>query len=222
MKRFDVLLLIMCIGLMVSAMGWAPEPPNHDPDPPTVDKPTKILTDYYWGTSDEVVPGKAILMPHASLTGTILNAQVNDEQLKFELVYKNGQEIWSASKSADFYGKANLTVETKTSIYKSIIHDVVEPEEPVEPPSSSSTVEKLWHRGFTNGNRSTWYGNMDMSKYPSPMRVQIDGCVDTTINHNGHRYDSGGLLVKQSDVPGRGIAVLIEKSCRSKVARLIY
>jgi len=209
---------LLLIALGTIGMGWNPGKPDPEP-PPVIEKPTKLLTNYYWGTSDEVVPGHAILMPHASLTGNILNAQVNDEQLTFKQVYGNGQEIWSAGRNAEFYGNANLTVETNDSIYKSIIQGA--PDEH-DPPPTNGTVEQMTHSGFTNGDRSTWYGAKKMSEYPSPLRVQIDGCVDISISHNGHRYESGGLLVKQSDVYGRGIAVLVERSCRSKVARLVY
>jgi len=211
--------ILFCIALM--GMGWAPKPPEPEPDPPPViEKPEKLLTEYLWEDSDELVPGKAILMPHASFTGQVERASVFDEALTFHSVY-SGREVWYAKNNIAYYGKANLTVETHDTIYRTIIKN-----EPVEPPAVGTTVELLNYHKRTNGSRQTWYGSMDMNQYPSPMRLQIDGCTDITFEHNGNRYCSencySGSLVKQSDVSGRGIAVLQESSCNSKIARLIY
>lgn len=112
-----------------------------------------------------------------------------------------------------------------------IVSPVVKPE-----PPAGSTVELLDYHGRTNGtgdpddrtdpkNRPTWYGKKDFSEYPSPMRVVIQGCFDEVIGHDGVRYypdGMNGLLVKQSDVSGRGMSILYSNTCMSKTATIEY
>lgn len=186
--------ILVCALLM--GMGWNPGTPDPEPEPPpAVEKPTKLLTNYYWGTSDEVVPGKAVLMPHRSLTGSILNASVNDERMNFEQVYGNGQEIWSASENAPYYGNANLTVETHDSIYKSIIQDApTEPEPEPDPPQFGTRQEGYYH-GQRNGDRATCYF------YPIPtshdVKLYFDGKYAMTIKYSWVRQDgNNGMLWK--------------------------
>jgi len=182
---------------------------------PTAEKPVKYLTDYKWEDSNEVVPGKAILLPPKSLTGSILRTSVNDEEMKFHSVWRSGVEIWYATHNIAHYGKASLEVETTETIYRTKSDD----------PPPASAREELIYWGRHNGDRPTWYGNpitKRMDKYPSVLRVIVPGCLDTTITHDGRRKVEGGLIVKQSDVPGRGLAVIYSSSCKSKKAYLDY
>lgn len=81
--------------------------------------------------------------------------------------------------------------------------------------------------GRHNGDRPTWYFTKKMSEYPESFRVVIPGCDTVDVINDGHRYCSdgtsdctNGILAKQSDVSGRGLAVVAPKSCESEVARL--
>lgn len=90
------------------------------------------------------------------------------------------------------------------------------------PVSTGATTETLSYNGRYNGDRPTWYGKKKLSAYPATITIDITGCFSRTIKHNGTRYDSGGLIVKQSDVSGRGMAVVAPSSCQSKTAYVRY
>lgn len=88
--------------------------------------------------------------------------------------------------------------------------------------TTKGTTEVCSYAGRFNGDRATWYCKKKMNQYPSRLTVVIPGCVTKTISNNGSRYDSGGLIVKQSEVSGRGMAIVIESSCKSKSASVRY
>jgi len=179
----------------------------------TTTKPSSTLIGHYWGTSDEVVPGMAIVMPPKSLTGIIRSVTVNGEYFVYKMLYRNGQQIWYGTKSADEYGDAEIQVETASRIYTTKAAGV-------EPVAAGKNSETLWYRGRTNGDRATWYGKQLFSKYPRTLRVTIPGFLDETITHNGVRYETSNLLVKQSDSPGRGIAILANRAYKGKTCTL--
>lgn len=89
--------------------------------------------------------------------------------------------------------------------------------------SGEMTVEVLDFHGYTNGDRPTFYGDKKMSAYPSAFIVEIEGCEKWSVDkNNGTRSEHGSYLVKQSDVSGRGIAVLGPSSCKSEKATITY
>ncbi len=88
---------------------------------------------------------------------------------------------------------------------------------------SQTTTEKGKYWGRHNGNRPHWYYSKKMSDYPSQITVTIEGCTSgMVVNHNGNRWESGGYLVKQSDVSGRGMVILGPSSCFSRVSHIKY
>ena len=96
-----------------------------------------------------------------------------------------------------------------------------------EPTDTSDTndgdsTEKGRYVGRGNGNRPTWYFSKKMKSYPKTFKVVIKGCSKITVSNNGTRYESDGVLVKQSDVSGRGMAVLGTSSCGSKSSYIKY
>lgn len=77
--------------------------------------------------------------------------------------------------------------------------------------------------GRTNGDRPTWYFSKTMSRYPTTFELNIPGCATgVTVTNNGTRWESGSYLAKQSDVTGRGLAVLAPSSCSSSTAYIVY
>lgn len=192
------------------------------PDTPVVVTPddniteTSLLTDFLWENSDQLVPGKAIFMPNKNFTGKTLNVYVNNEALTYHSTWRDGREIWYASKGIESYPKAVLRLNTDTTTYEA------DPIGTTLKPNTDIPSETLRYHGRYNGDRPTWYGGKNMSQYPSTMRVVIDGCLDKTIVHDGKRYDDGSLIVKQSDVYGRGVAVVYSASCKSQTARFIF
>lgn len=74
--------------------------------------------------------------------------------------------------------------------------------------------------GVYNGGRSHFYFGKKMSQYPSSFKLTVVGCFSgKVIRNNGSRYEgSGGLVVKQSEVSGRGMAVVAPYSCSSNKA----
>lgn len=88
--------------------------------------------------------------------------------------------------------------------------------------AASSGTDKGSYHGRTNGNRPTWYFPKNMSQYPSTFTVSIAGCSSFRVANNGKRYVTGGYIVKQSHVSGRGVALLAPSSCGSRVATITY
>lgn len=88
---------------------------------------------------------------------------------------------------------------------------------------SSGITENGGYVGRTNGDRPTWYFSKTMSRYPSSFELNIPGCASgLTVTNNGTRWEYGGYLAKQSDVAGRGLAVLAPASCSSSTAYIVY
>ena len=91
-----------------------------------------------------------------------------------------------------------------------------------EPTQTSRTEQGKYH-GRHNGNRPTWYLSKKMSSYPAKFMVTIDGCGTTKVtSNNGRRFTSGGVVVKQSDVPGRGMAIVGSANCGSRTCKISY
>jgi hypothetical protein len=91
--------------------------------------------------------------------------------------------------------------------------------------SSSGTTKEAaaWYNGRTNGNRPTWYYAKNMSSYPKTFTLNVSGCkTGMVVSNNGSRWESGGYLVKQSDVSGRGMAVLAPSSCNPSGSYITY
>lgn len=89
--------------------------------------------------------------------------------------------------------------------------------------TSDSGTEEGTYWGRFNGNRPTWYYSKTMAEYPQQFTVVIEGCVIVEVtNNNGIRFESGDTIVKQSDVPGRGMAVIGAASCYSKTSYINY
>jgi hypothetical protein len=90
--------------------------------------------------------------------------------------------------------------------------------------TSGTTKEAAaWYNGRTNGNRPTWYYAKKMSSYPKTFTLNVSGCrTGIVVSNNGSRWESGGYLVKQSDVSGRGMAVLAPSGCNPSGSYITY
>jgi len=87
---------------------------------------------------------------------------------------------------------------------------------------TGSKVEVCEYAGRFNGDRPTWYCGKDMADYPASFAVDISGCFTKTVKNNGHRYQDSQLIAKQSDVSGRGLALVAVASCTSTTASVRY
>ena len=84
-------------------------------------------------------------------------------------------------------------------------------------------TEALRYHGRHNGDRATWYAKKELKNYPQTFVIEIPGCMTFSVNeHDGKRIEHGGYIIKQSDVPGRGLAVVAPQSCQSRDATLSY
>ena len=89
--------------------------------------------------------------------------------------------------------------------------------------ADTSRTDNLWYRGRTNGGRPTFYAPKNMGAYPKSFTVNIANCGTIQVtNNNGRRFEQGLYLVKQSDVPGRGMAVLAPSKCSTRAANVKY
>ena len=64
----------------------------------------------------------------------------------------------------------------------------------------------LWW-GVFNGGRPTFYFEHFMGDYPKEFTVTLVGCETATVTNNGVRFETNKLILKQSDVGGRGMAL---------------
>ena len=113
-------------------------------------------------------------------------------------------------------GSETVTVATSSS-------EEAEEDDDSTETASSGVTEYGRYVGRTNGSRPTWYFSKTMSRYPSSFRLVIPGCTSgLTVSNNGSRWESGGYLAKQSDVAGRGLAVLAPSSCSSSTSYIVY
>ncbi len=85
-----------------------------------------------------------------------------------------------------------------------------------------TTQESGNYHGRHNGDRATWYFQKTMAGYPSQFKAVVSGCGEFTVNNNGHRYEYAGYIVKNSDVSGRGMALVAPSSCKSSTSYIIY
>lgn len=92
---------------------------------------------------------------------------------------------------------------------------------PTTTPSASKT-EQCKYAGRFNGDRMTAYCSKKMSQYPAKITIDVPGCVNKTIPNNGTRYQDSYLIVKQSEVSGRGMAIVVNSSCKSTTAYVKY
>lgn len=90
------------------------------------------------------------------------------------------------------------------------------------PVTTGTTTEQCKYAGRFNGDRPTFYCSKKMASYPAKLTIDIPGCITKTISNNGTRYESGGLIVKQSEVSGRGMAIVMASSCKSTSASVRY
>ncbi len=88
-------------------------------------------------------------------------------------------------------------------------------------PSLGVTENGKYH-GRHNGDRPTWYFDKNLKDYPSEFHLNIEGCCSYFVLHNGVRWETDGYIVKQSDVPGRGMAIVAPAFCKSKIATITY
>jgi len=88
---------------------------------------------------------------------------------------------------------------------------------------AGETYEEGLYWGRHNGNRPTWYFSKPMRDYPQQFTVVIEGCATVAVtSNNGTRFVEGATIIKQSDVPGRGMAVIGSAGCYSKLCHIIY
>ena len=91
----------------------------------------------------------------------------------------------------------------------------ITPDAPAVTPTTSVLPDTLIYHGRYNIDRPLWYGSYNLSEYPDTMVISIPGCATKKITHNGKRYEKDGWLLKQSESPGRGLAVHYSATCKS-------
>lgn len=86
-------------------------------------------------------------------------------------------------------------------------------------PAATISKEYGTYWGTPNGGRPQFYFKKKMNQYPKTFKLVIAGCVNRTITNNGSRFEgSNGLVVKQSEVSGRGMAVVGPYGCVTQTA----
>ena len=171
-----------------------------EPEGPGPEPQVSILSGYRYEASDaEGHRGEYYFMPPHQLKGKIRTVVVGNEGYRYSMEYRD-TEIW--------YGRPSSGVITVTlndcAIYKG---------EPVTEPSGNRI--HLTFRGNTNGNRPTYFSmdgrRMTVGQKASfsvgPVRKTFVAAVRSNPSIGNGWTD--GTVVKNSDPPARGIAILI-------------
>lgn len=176
--------------------------------------------------TDQTTKGEASITPDINLqlvqpgaTGSLSGADstIKDTISKFQNILKRDAEKEAIEQ---------LSTEPATETPAEPATET--PSEPTETPSEPTATDDIrtetgTYHGRHNGDRPTWYFSKDFNQYPTPIIVNIPGCLaNKLIDHNGIRYESGGLILKQSDVPGRHMAMVMSSSCQSEAATITY
>ena len=133
-----------------------------------------------------------------------------------DVAVSSGTENAAATYTAPSTTEATASQETATE-------EATAAAEEEEEAAKTGVTETGTYWGRHNGNRPTFYFWKSMSSYPSTFQVSISGCISNwTVKNNGHRYEGGGYLAKQSDVPGRGLVVVGPASCGGNRATVSY
>ncbi len=181
--------------------------------PEVVVEPTPVkalpLMGYVWEDSDSVANKSYIGLPVGMQAKSV---KVNATMFVYRQTWSSGSELWYGPTVSNFNKTAEIVVIDKRNIKYTSKATV--PNNPIP----IGNIEKLSYHGRGNGDRPTWYGKRRLENYARTITVEIKGCVKRTITHNGKRYDRNNLIVKQSDVAGRGLAVVYHTSCKSKTA----
>ncbi len=187
-----------------------PESEGETPEPN--DEKVNALTDYLYEASDSPQHlGEYYVMPPGFMKGKIKTIMVGVKPYRFVMSF-NTSELW--------YGKPSSGVIVITlsdgSVYRS---DKIPG--PIPPPLTGNIEHGDWF-GRHNNDRGTWYFNKLMNQYPSQFYLTVPGCLDKRlVENNGHRWELGGqqgYVIKQSEVSGRGMALIVPRTCRSTEA----
>lgn len=165
-----------------------------------ISKP-KILTGYNYGKSD--APGK-IGQCYLIIEGswTISSVFVGDTPYNFERVYGTGKLYYGPPAN----GKITVTLSNGEVFVNPEAVGVIDS-------TPSGTKIPLKYHSRTNGNKPTYYTHKGKLEAGQTVAFRIGPIAKTVITKtrsNGSiGWDNGDLIIKNSAVRGRGIAVLI-------------
>lgn len=180
----------------------------------------KVFEGYIFGNSDVREHfGKSYIIPAANLKNSIKSITVGSSVFKRERDYKNS-ELWYGVPENDY-----ITVVFKDG---SIAKSPTKITSPLSEPSyqeipRGDRIQLRYHRR-TNTNRPTYYTfTNDKLKVGDKVHIEMGPISRTVIavkrrnGSIGYPYESGGdgqLLVKNSDVPERGVCLLTPSTMR--------
>lgn len=154
--------------------------------------------------------GEYYFLAPKSLTGNINSIFVGNIFYKYERIYTTGQELW--------YGKhdvGDVLIETKDGKkYSTAVQG--------DTGSTGKLIMDVPYFAVTNGTRPTWYAFKPMASFPSKFRLVVQGHIDVIVSNNGTRWEGNGWIVKQSDVVGRGMAVVGPNKQSDGAKALVY
>jgi hypothetical protein len=162
-------------------------------DTPSKPEKTIIPKGYLYEASnspDHV--GEWYVMPPAKLKRKIKSITVGSESYRYVRDWQ-GSELW--------YGKPS----TGQMVVVMRNNDVIEPDD-----LTTSTKEMGDYIGKTNGGMPTFYFSRNMSQYPEKLFLTVKNVLPRTeIQNNGVRWDNGNVVLKQSEVSGRGMGLVV-------------
>lgn len=141
-----------------------------------------------------------------------------------ELLVDGVESMWSAFEQSQ---EENIGGGDKPVIVPPDPEDPEEPTEPTPDPDKEIVIESGIYWGRHNGDRPTWYFKGDMKDYPVGTIFKVEGGPTFVLkSNNGTRYETTvgdyKIIVKQSDVTGRGLALVVSKNCMATKATLTY
>ena len=106
--------------------------------------------------------------------------------------------------------------------FQAAVNSASSAKENVATTTTTIVKETAFYYGKTNGGMPTWYGKKNMWEYPKKFTVIVEGCETTEVINNGHRWDTGLTVVKQSELGGRPMGIIVRNCPSSTVCHIIY
>lgn len=118
----------------------------------------------------------------------------------------------------DFKDAVDNIVEYGKGVLKEILDNapVESPVDPIDPLPTELVKFRPLYFGTTNGGRATWYCNRSMNSFPKEFYLTIVNCGKPNheihkklITNNGTRYEDSTVILKESEVGGRGMGIIL-------------
>jgi hypothetical protein len=197
--------------------GPAPDPDPPPPAEPVVPDDPLPLTGYVWENSDSR-PGKSYVMPPATMAGSIVAVRVNEVPFAYDSTWHDGRELWYGPAVGTFPAASTVAVILANgTVYKSNVQMA-----PTPAPAPPGTVKHtLKIHSTRNPPYYQYYAYKAYDSFPREFSFTAGSrtfqvrlgkrSMPKHVGEKGADYQSSDWIVKDSEVPGRGLTILVHE-----------